>query len=131
VATALAWFLGIATLLGGVAAAHYFFDKWRGRSGVTPVLRQQYQERLGEFLAEAQQLRSRLNDGAVSVTDHNAWVDRVSDFLRNNLGKAYEVRFSDFSGMTFYGDSSERSRMSRSLEGRCRRLHEFMAELPK
>jgi hypothetical protein len=124
--TAIAWVLGIATLLGGLAAVVYFRDRWWGTTASTSTSSQQHRERLGEFLAEAQQLRSHL-----SIAEHNAWVERVNEFLRTNLGKSYEARFSDFSGMTFYSDSSERSQMSRSLDGRCRRLHEFMAEMSR
>jgi hypothetical protein len=65
------------------------------------------------------------------IGEHNAWVDRVGEYLRDNLGKAYEARFSDFSGMKFLGDGSDRSRMSRSIEGRSRRLNEFMSELSR
>jgi len=129
--TAIAWVLGIATVLGGFAAVFYFRDRWWGTAASTSAPRQQHRERLGEFLAEAQQLRSRLNGGGVSIAEHNVWVERVKDFLRTNLGKSYEARFSDFSGMTFYGDSSERSQMSRSLDGRCRRLLEFMGEMSR
>src|SRR5688572_2847077 len=82
------------------------------------------------FLAEAQQLRSCLGENPLPIAEHNSWVDRVSLYLRDNFGKAHEVRFSDFSGMVFYGGGgSERSMMSKSLEGRSRRLHEFLAEL--
>jgi hypothetical protein len=74
-------------------------------------------------------LRSRLNEQPLPIADHNAWVDGVRSYLRENLGADFEVRFSDFSGMVFYGDGSERSIMARSLEGRARRLNEFIAEL--
>jgi len=83
---------------------------------------------LAAFLGEAQQLRNRLNEGPLPIRDRNARVDRVSQYLKEHFGNAHEVRFSDFSGMTFYGDGSERSRISRSLEGRSRRLHELMSE---
>ncbi len=86
---------------------------------------------LAVFLTEAQALRTRLDEQPLPVPDHNAWVDRVETYLRNSLGADYAVRFSDFSGMVFYGGPSEKSRMSRSLEGRSRRLTEFMAELSK
>jgi hypothetical protein len=90
---------------------------------------QQHQDQLAAFLIEAQQLRSRLNEDPLPIRDHNVWVERVSGFLRENLTGAHEIRFSDFSGMTFNGDGSERSNMSRSLEGRSRRLHEFLSEM--
>jgi hypothetical protein len=41
----------------------------------------------------------------------------VCAYLRDNLGPDSEVRFGDFSGMVFYGDGSERSKMSNSIEG--------------
>ena len=90
---------------------------------------QQHENQLAEFLIEAQRLRSRLNEDPLPIRDHNAWVERVSGCLRENLTAAHAIRFSDFSGMTFYGDGSARSKMSRSLEGRSRRLHEFLSEM--
>lgn len=90
---------------------------------------QQHKDQLAAFLTEGQYLRSRLNEDPLPIGEHNAWVDRVDKYLRVKFGKAAEVRFSDFSGMTFYGDGSERSKMSCSLEGRSRRLHEFISDL--
>ena len=88
----------------------------------------EHAEKLSGFIKEAQQLRTRLNENPLPIKDHNEWVERVNKYLKENLGSAYEVRFNDFSGMTFYGDNSEKSKMSRSLEGRSRRLHEFISE---
>jgi hypothetical protein len=90
-----------------------------------------HREQLAIFLTEAQRLRGRLDEEPLPVRAHNEWVDRVGAYLRQNLGKAYEVRFSDFGGMTFYGDGSERSQMSRSIDGRSRRLSEFISELSR
>jgi hypothetical protein len=90
-----------------------------------------HKEQIASFLKEAQQLRTRLDEVPVPIGDYNEWVDRVERYLRQNLGKAYEVRFSDFSGMIFYGEGSERSKMSRSIDGRSRRLNEFMSELSR
>ncbi len=88
----------------------------------------EHSEKLSGFIKEAQLLRKRLNENPLPIKDHNEWVERVNKYLKENLGSAYEVRFNDFSGMTFYGDNSEKSKMSRSLEGRSRRLHEFISE---
>ena len=88
-----------------------------------------HREKLATFLAEAQRLRLRLNEKPLPITDHNAWVEKVAAYLQKHLGQAYVVRFSDFSGMTFYSDGSERSNMERAIEGRSRRLHEFISEL--
>jgi hypothetical protein len=90
---------------------------------------QQQKDQLAAFLKEAQLLRARLREEPLPVNDHNAWVERVSTYLRENFGAAHEVRFSDFSGMTFHGDGTMRSEMSRSLDGRSRRLHEFISGL--
>ena len=98
-------------------------------SEVSPSIRRQRAEKLAAFLKEAENLRQRLEESPLPIRDHNEWVERVSQYLKENLGTAYEIRFGDFSGMTFYGDGSERSKMSRSIEGRSRRLHEFIAEV--
>jgi hypothetical protein len=93
--------------------------------------RKQQSERLAAYLIEAQQLRGQLQKIPLPIAEHNEWVDRVNKYLRENLGSSYEARFSDFSGMVFYGDGSERSQVSRSIDGRSRNLHEFMSELTR
>ncbi len=92
-------------------------------------LKQERSTALAQFVTEAQQLRGRLNEKPLPIADHNKWVDRTSEYLRDHLGAAYAVRFNDFSGMTFFGDASEKSQMSRSLNGRTQRLFEFIREL--
>lgn len=93
--------------------------------------RKQQTEKLANFIKEAQSLGAQLNQTPLPIADHNAWVERVEVWLRGHLGAAYVVLFSDFSGMAFYGDGSDKSQMSRSLEGRSRRLREFIAELSR
>jgi hypothetical protein len=119
--------IGIGGLIISVLA--YFAGVSRTKKQLKE--RQRRREQLATILTEAQQLRTRLNEDRLLVGEHNAWIDRVCEYLRNNLGKAYEVRFNDFSGMSFYGDGSERSKMSNSIEGRSRRLTEFMSELDR
>ena len=94
-------------------------------------VRRRNAEQLAAFLVEAQELRRRGIEQPIPLADHNDWVERVSLYMRENLGAAYEVRFSDFSGMTFYGDGSERSQYAKSLDGRSRRLNEFISELSR
>jgi len=88
-------------------------------------------QKLAEFVEEGQQLKGRLNENPLPVFEHNEWVDRMNNYFEENGGNEYKVRLSDFSGMRFYGDGSEKSSMSNSIEGRVRRLHEFMSELSK
>lgn len=86
-------------------------------------------KRLAQFLCEAQALRDRLGETRLPIEEHDAWVDRMNAYFAEQSAEEYAGRLSDFSGMTFYGDGSERSRMSHSIDGRSRRLHEFMAEV--
>lgn len=86
-------------------------------------------EKLADFIREGQDLRARLNEEPLPIRDHNDWVERMVSYFKQHKGRAYEARLSDFSGMTFHGDGSERSRMTTSIEGRVRRLHEFISEL--
>lgn len=86
-------------------------------------------EKLADFIREGQELRARLNEEPLPIREHNDWVEHMVSYFKQHKGGAYEARLSDFSGMTFYGDGSERSRMSRPIEGRVRRLHEFISEL--
>jgi hypothetical protein len=84
-----------------VALALYLQDQ-RHRSSPMAL----HADRLGAFLAEAQRLRARLEETPLPISDHNDWVNRVTAYLRENLGEACAVRFSDFSGMQFYGDGA-------------------------
>jgi hypothetical protein len=120
----------IGTLLSAIGAIFFagvaiYLHLQSGKS----LLNAPDRRRLATFLSEAHRLRSRLNELPLPITEHNAWVSRVCAYLRDNLGPDSEVRFGDFSGMVFYGDGSERSKMSNSIEGRSRRLNEFHAEL--
>ena len=111
-----------AIFLAGVAI---YLHRVSDRSVLNAPLKRQ----LAIFLSEAQRLRSRLNEQPLPIVDYNDWVSRAGTYLRENLGPDFEVRFGDFSGMVFYGDGSERSKMSNSIDGRSRRLIEFMTEL--
>lgn len=86
-------------------------------------------KRLAQFLLDAQALRNRIGETPLPIEEHNAWVDRMNSYFTEQNAEEYVVRLGDFSGMKFYGDGSERSRMSNSIDGRSRRLHEFIAEI--
>ena len=86
-------------------------------------------EKIANFIREGQALRARLNEDPLPIQEHSDWVERMISYLKQYKGRAYEVRLSDFSGMTFLASGSERSKMSNAIEGRVRRLHEFISEL--
>jgi hypothetical protein len=85
-------------------------------------------EQLGSFLLEAQALTARANEDPAPLAAHDDWVARVEYYLAEALDSSYVARFGNFQGMTFY-ISNPNSGLKKSLEGRSRRLHEFIAEL--
>ncbi len=110
--------IGIFVFAGLIGLVRFFIARRR----IDP-------NKVAQFMREGQDLRARLNEEPLPIQEHNDWVDRMVSYFKHHKGRAYEARLSDFSGMTFYGDGSERSRMSTSIEGRVRRLHEFVSEL--
>ena len=85
-------------------------------------------EQLGNFLKEAEAISAHANEDPPPVEVHNSWVARVEKFLTEALDSSYAARFGNFHGMKFYV-SNPNSGLKTSLEGRSRRLHEFIAEL--
>ncbi len=85
-------------------------------------------ERLAEFVSEATSLVNRQTENPLPVHEHNDWVAKVEAFLGNTLDQSYVVRVNNFSGMTFYSDGSERANFRNSIDGRIRRLNEFIQE---
>lgn len=135
--------------LCGLITAVYFGIQWYlnphgnheaafALSGVVALLAEWFRRHLktgveaaeiSSFIQQGQQLMSRKNENPLPIEEHNAWVTRMETYFRD-LGRAdYAVRLSDFSGLTFYGDGSEKSKYSNSVDGRLRRLHEFLREV--
>ena len=117
--------LAVATILGGIAAIWFFWDKialWFSGTHVT-------EQDLSGFIRDGQRLRERSREDPIPVAEHNAWVDRMTTYFKTRKGRGYDLRLNDFSGMTFFGDGSDRSKFEHSIEGRIRRLHEFLKEL--
>jgi hypothetical protein len=85
-------------------------------------------EALAAFATEASALAAKASEEPLPVEAHNDWVARVEAYLRTELDSSFAARFGNFSGMTFYGDGSPRSKLKNSLDGRTRRLHEFIRE---
>jgi hypothetical protein len=119
--------LGCHPCLGSVLFAS--LAVYLQRQSDPAVRNRPHRDQLAIFLTEAQVLRARKDEDPLPVEEHNQWVSKVETYLRGQLGAAYSVRFSDFSGMTFYGSGSEKSKYECSLDGRSRRLVEFMEEL--
>jgi hypothetical protein len=91
---------------------------------------QAQREQLGAFLLEAHSLSARANEDPGPLAAHNEWVARVESYLAEALDSSYVARFRDFQGMTFHV-SNPNSGLKKSLDGRSRRLHEFIAELSR
>lgn len=117
--------LTVAAIIGVIPAIWFIWNKIATVFGLPPVS----EKNLSAFIVEGQELHARANEGPLPVEDHNAWVTRMVTYFRNNEGRGYEACLSDFSGMTFYGDASDRSKYLKSIDGRLRRLHEFLSEL--
>lgn len=83
-------------------------------------------EQLSGFIKQAEALQSRKNETPLPTREHNEWVDNVTSQLGIILDSSYATRFNSFSGYTFYSDGSEKAKFSNSLEGRIRRLIEFI-----
>lgn len=87
-------------------------------------------QELSAFIEQGQRLMNRKEENPLPIGEHNAWVEEMETYF-GKFGRAdYVVRLSDFSGLTFYGDGSEKSKYSNALDGRLRRLHEFLREVP-
>lgn len=119
--------LAIATIVGGIAAFWFFGDKILSAFRSSSVDEKDFVE----FLRVGQDLLARSNKDPLPVEERNDWVERMIIYFRDHKRPGYEARLSDFSGMSFYGDGSERSKFKNSIDGRLRRLHEFISELSK
>lgn len=117
------WSSGVGAVLFVALAVHL------QRQSDPGVRTRPHRDQLATFLTEAQALRARKDEVPLPVKEHNQWVSKVETYLREHLGAAYSVRVGDFSGMTFYGSGSEKSTYEHSLDGRSRRLMEFIKEL--
>jgi hypothetical protein len=111
-----------AFMLSGIVA---FLCEWFRRhlsSGVEA-------SEVSAFIQQGQALISRKNETPLPIAEHNEWVERMEAYFRKLRRTDYEVRLSDFSGLTFYGDGTEKSKYANAIDGRLRRLHEFLRDL--
>jgi hypothetical protein len=114
------------SVLGAVtiAVVAIVLQRLNDRSARFRVVRNQ----LSEFIKQAESLLHRQNEMPLPIKDHNDWTAAVEAYLRSTLDQSYVVRFGNFSGMTFFSDGSERATYRNSLDGRVRRLNEFIQE---
>lgn len=112
-----------AVVLGGLA---FYLHGLNDSAAKTRKQREQ----LGVFLKEAQALSAHENEDPPPIQEHNDWVARAEAYLREELDASYAVRFSDVNGLTFYL-SNPNMGLKKSLQGRSRRLHEFIEELAR
>ena len=116
------YWLIVTVILLGVGIARRAVAENRAKRQV------KYAASLAGFIDKGNELRARKEEEPLPIQDHNDWVEDMENYLRQ-AGKPDRVtRLSDFSGMTFYGDGSDRSKFVNSIDGRIRRLHEFLSE---
>lgn len=133
----------------GLIAAIYFGVQWYlnpngnyeaafALSGVVALLAERFRRHLGSsldldqlsaFVQQGRALMRRKDEIPLPVQDHNDWVERMERYFSKLHRPEYAVRLSDFSGLTFFGDGSDKSKFANSIDGRLRRLHEFLREL--
>ncbi len=87
-----------------------------------------FASQLAKFVDEGNELRSRKNEEPLPIEEYNSWVSNIESYLKDNKKEHYVTRLNDFSGLVFYGNGSEKSKFENTLDGRLRRLHEFIKE---
>ncbi|MCZ6690771.1 MAG: hypothetical protein O7H41_14355 [Planctomycetota bacterium] len=84
---------------------------------------------LAAFIREGGDLRARASEDPLPIEERHEWVGRMDDYFRKRRGKGFGARLSDFAGMKFSGDGSDKFEFEKSIDGRIRRLNEFLREL--
>lgn len=79
---------------------------------------------LANYILEGNQLRSRSKEDPLPIEELNKWVEKIEKHLKEKGKSHWVVKLNDFSGYTFYSGGYEKS-----IEGRIRRLHEFINQL--
>lgn len=91
--------------------------------------RSEITDAIAGFITQGRELQKRCRETSEQevIPDANEWIREVSMFLKGNLGKSYEIRFSDYSGLTQY--SGRKTLTERDIEFRIMRLTQFMERL--
>lgn len=88
----------------------------------------EFVNKLSQFIVEGGELRKRSIEDPLPIQEHNDWVENIRNFLVQSDKSYLVARLDDASGMTFFVDGSEKSQFNKSINGRVRRLNEFISE---
>lgn len=86
-------------------------------------------ERLTDLLKQSEALLARCDENPLPVSELNDWIDRATAEVEALLDGSYAARFNNFTGYVFYGDGSQKSKYRNAIDGRMRRLMEFLKEM--
>ena len=86
-------------------------------------------EKLANYIDEINKVLQKIDEKELPILEHNIWVESVEKYLSTELDQSFVIRFSDFSGLVFYGDGTEKSKFKNSISGRVQRLSQFISEL--
>lgn len=118
-----ALFSGIAAIvLAGLAA---YLHRLNDQASQLLV----HRNKITDFIAEGHLLAAKINEEELPTEGLNNWVSNVEEYLILNLDKSFASRLNDFTGMVFYGNGSEKSKFKNAIDGRVRRLNQFLTEL--
>lgn len=90
---------------------------------------QKVRERLTDLLKQAEALIARKSEEPLPIAEVNDWIDRATKEVETLLDASYAARLNNFTGYVFYTDGSEKSKYRNAIDGRMRRLMEFLKEL--
>jgi hypothetical protein len=89
-------------------------------------------DELGKFLEEGQALMARAqdHDQPLPTEEANDWGQRLEEFVRERMGVAKAAVLTNFSGMTFFSNGSDRANLRNGIDGRLRRIVQFIEAQP-
>ena len=132
------WVLAIATILGGIAALWFFWDKLLEKLGVGKAKQAKLRDRLAALMLEGQALDHRLTSTGEPLEtlepDIESWGVKAETWLEENLGNSYLARFRNGAGVALGGYVMRRPLNTKEgplngfLRVRLARLGEFIAE---
>jgi hypothetical protein len=120
----------VATALSAIGAASFvIISVVLHRANDRSARFKEVRERLTALLKDAEALIARKDEEPLPVAEVNDWIDRATKEVETLLDVSYAARLNNFTGFVFYTDRSEKSKYRNALDGRMRRLMEFLKEL--